>query len=218
VSVKLYGYWRSSATWRVRLGLVWKKLPYEVVPVNISPQASEQWGQDHLARNPTGQVPVLEVVEEDGQTVRLTQSLAILEYLDERWPTPALLPHDRLGRAHARRLAENVNAGIQPLQNLSVLRKVKTELGHDSDAWARHFIRKGLEALEAEAQGVGGRFMVGDAFSIADVCLLPQLYNARRFGASLEGLDTLLRVEAACEALPGLAAAHPDRQIDAPKE
>ena len=125
---------------------------------------------------------------------------------------------DRIGRAHARRLAENVNAGIQPLQNLSVLRKVKTELGHDSDAWALHFIRKGLEALEAEAQGVGGRFMVGDAFSIADVCLLPQLYNARRFGASLEGLDTLLRVEAACEALPGLAAAHPDRQIDAPKE
>jgi maleylpyruvate isomerase len=208
--MRLFGYWRSSATWRVRCALQLKGLAYEVVPVHLVRDGGEQRGDAHRARNPMAQVPVLEL--DDGAL--LTQSVAILEYLDEVHPSPPLLPADPVGRAHTRALVEVVNSGIQPLQNLSVLAAVRA-LGGDADAWAAQAIATGLRALEALAAPRAGRFLVGDAPTLADCVLVPQLYNARRFGVSLDEVPTLRRAEASAEALPAFQAAHPSVQPDA---
>ncbi|WP_373046672.1 maleylacetoacetate isomerase [Vulgatibacter sp.] len=207
--MKLYGYWRSSASWRVRIALAFKGLAYEYVPVHLVKDGGEQHGAAHQRRNPMEQVPVLEV---DG--VRLAQSMAILEYLEETHPAPALLPAAPFARAKARQLAEVINAGIQPLQNLGVIQQVKA-LGSDEKAWAAHWIRKGLAALEVEAAESAGRFLVGDAPSFADVCLVPQLYASRRFGIDPADYPTLARIEATCAALEPFAKAHADAQPDA---
>lgn len=209
--MKLYGYWRSSASWRVRIGLGLKGLPYEYVAVHL--KDGVQHSDAHRARSPMAQIPVLEW-DEGGAARRLTQSLAILEYLDELHPEPPLLPSDPYERARARQFAEVVNAGIQPLQNFRVGQELK-ELGGDYAVWSRRWIQRGLEALEALAARDAGAFLVGDAPSLADLCLIPQLYNARRFGCDLQPLPTLLRVEAACEAIPAFQAAHPSVQPDA---
>jgi len=216
VSLTLYAYWRSSASWRVRIGLQLKDVPHQIVPVHLVRDGGEHRMDAHTARNPLQQVPVLEVSggEDGGPPLRLTQSLAILTWLDAVYPEPALWPADPVARAHAVELAEIVNAGIQPLQNLSLLQTME-RLGADKIAWGREVIDKGLRAMASRASGVAGRFMVGDEVSIADVCLVPQLYNARRFGVDLSDMPLLTRVEAACEALPAFAAAHPDRQPDA---
>jgi maleylpyruvate isomerase len=210
--MRLYNYWRSSASWRVRIALHWKGLPFEYVPVQIVERRQSE--PEYAQKNPMQQVPTLEV-EDEGAIVALGQSLAIIEYLEECHPTPPLLPAGRVARARARQLAECVNAGIQPFQNLPVLGVIKDELGGDSVAFARRWNTRGLEALEALA-GSAGAFLVGDAPSIADVCLIPQLYSARRFGVEVGAFPTLLRIEAACNALPAFVAAHPDRQPDAP--
>jgi maleylpyruvate isomerase len=207
----LHNYWRSSASYRVRIALGCKQLAYDYVPVDIF--THQQLGDAYRAMNPMAQVPTLEV-RDDGRRVLLTQSLPIIEYLDERWPEVPLLPRDPYLRARCRALAEIVNSGIQPLQNLSVTKKIK-ELGGDEAAWTRAWIEKGLAAYAAAAADVSGVFSVGDQPTLADCCLVPQLYSARRFGASLAGLERLLAIEAACEALPAFPAAHPDRQPDA---
>jgi maleylpyruvate isomerase len=212
--MKLYNYWRSSASWRVRIALHHKELPFEYVPVHIVEK--QQLETTYKARNPMAQVPTLEIDDGD-RTLQISQSLAIIEYLEERFPQPHLLPQDRAARARARQMAEVVNAGIQPFQNLPILGFVKDELGGDEKAFARRFNARGLEALEQMAQGSVGRFLVGDEPSIADVCLVPQLYSARRFGVDVDAFPTLLRVEAACVELRSFAAAHPDKQPDAPK-
>jgi maleylpyruvate isomerase len=211
--MKLYGYWRSSATWRVRIGLNLKGLAYDYQPVHLVKDGGEQKTDTHRARNPLGQVPVLEV-EADGKVVHLSQSLAILQWLDEVYPTPAILPADAIGRARARQLSEVVNAWIQPLQNLDTLARVEA-LGGDRAVWARAAIADGLGALEATVRDTAGTFLVGDSPTLADICLVPQLYNARRFGVDVTPFPTLLRVEKACEALPAFQAAHPDVQPDA---
>jgi len=215
--VKLYSYWRSSCSWRVRIALAHKGIAYEYAPVHLLRGGGEQLEEGYREKSPMAQVPTLEF-EEGGEKRRLTQSLAIIEYLEERFPEPRLLPADPFLRAKARQLAEIVNAGIQPFQNLSAGRYVKAELGGDERAFARHFISRGLTAFEAEAKALAGRFSIGDTPSIADLCLVPQLYGARRMGVALEGFPTLLRVEAACAALPAFLAAHPDAQVDAVKE
>ncbi len=207
----LHNYWRSSASYRVRIALGLLDRPYRYVAVDIL--KAEQMAADYKAKNPMMQVPTLEVIEADGTRRLLTQSLPIIEYLDERFGTPPLLPRDPYLRARARALAEIVNSGIQPLQNLTVTRKVKA-MGGDDAAWPRGFIETGLVAFLAATEGVAGTFSVGDQPTLADCCLIPQLYSARRFGASLDGLDRLLAIEAACEALPAFPAAHPDRQPD----
>jgi maleylpyruvate isomerase len=208
----LHNYWRSSASYRVRIALGLKDLAYEYAAVDI--MKAEHTADGYRAKNPMMQVPTLEVREPDGTRYVLTQSLPIIEFLDERFPdTAPLLPGAPYLRAQARALAEIVNAGIQPLQNLSVTRKVKA-FGGDDAAWPRGFIETGLRAFAAVAAEVAGTFCVGGTPSIADCCLVPQLYSARRFGASLAGLDRLLAIEAACEALPAFPAAHPDRQPD----
>jgi maleylpyruvate isomerase len=214
MKVALYTFWRSSSAWRVRIGLGLKGVVHELRPVNLV--RGEQYEEAHRARSPLSQVPVLEV-EEGGRTLRLVQSMAILEWLDERFPEPPLLPRDRDGRARVRALAEHVNSGIQPLQNAIVLKTVREKLPGWEREWARLHIARGLEGLErAVADGGAGRFCHGDAPGLADCYLVPQLYNARRYGVDVAAFPTLLRVEAACAALPAFASAHPDRQPDAP--
>ncbi|HEU4405123.1 MAG TPA: maleylacetoacetate isomerase [Polyangiaceae bacterium] len=212
--MRLYGFWRSTATWRVRIALAHKGLAYEYRPVHLRRDGGEQNRDEFLALNPMRQVPVLEF-EHEGQRVRLTQSIAILELLEELYPSPPLLPASALGRARARELAELVVSGIQPLQNTAVQRWVREALGADEAAWARHWVEKGLGALERRAAESAGRFLVGDALSFADLCLVPQLYFARRFAVDLAPYPTLTRVEAACAALPAFQQAHALAQPDA---
>jgi maleylpyruvate isomerase len=159
-------------------------------------------------------VPVLEIREAGGQ-VHLAQSLAIIEYLEERFPDTPLLPRGAIARARVRELAEIVNAGTQPLQNLPLLEYLDGQLHVDSNAWARRHIRRGLEALESRARLTAGVFLVGDAPSVADVCLVPQMFNARRFDVPFDGLETIVRIDESCRALPRWEAAHPSRQPDA---
>jgi maleylacetoacetate isomerase len=210
----LQGYFRSSAAWRVRIALNLKGLPYATVARHL--RRREQAAPDYVAKNPQGLVPALEV---PGQGV-LTQSLAIMEWLEETHPLPPLLPVDPWARARARSLAQIVACDIHPIQNLRVLAYLKQALGQEQpaiDAFARHWIEAGLGALEqrlATEPGTG-RFCQGDAPGIADLCLVPQLGNARRFGVDLAPYPTVLRIEAACAALPAFQGAAPEKQPDA---
>lgn len=208
----LYDYWRSSSAWRVRIALHFKGIPFERRVVNLNKEGGgEQHAAEFDALNPLRQVPVL-IPDDSGRTI--AQSMAIIAYLEERFPTPPLLPTDPWLRARARQLAEMVNSGIQPLQNLYVLDHAQSK-GADRNEWARHFIARGLAALEAASQETEGTFLIGDALTIADVYLIPQLYNARRWSVDVAPYPTLLRVEASCASLPAFVAAHPDVQSDA---
>ncbi len=206
--MRLYGYWRSSSTWRVRIALHLKGLPVSHVPVHL--RDGEQRGEAHRARNPLAQVPVLEL--HDG--TRLTQSVAILEFLEERHPDPPLLPSEPRSRARVREAVEIVNSGIQPVQNFAVLQAV-TALGGDKMAWAHDAIHRGFVALEALAARTAGAHLVGDAVSLADVVLVPQVYNARRFGVDLDAFPTLVRCDAALADHPAFSETHPSRMPDA---
>lgn len=213
--MKLYGYWRSSCSWRVRTALYLKGLVFESVPVHLVKDGGAQNSAAYLRINPTGTVPLLEVII-DGETRWLAQSMAIISYLEAIQPLPALFPPDAFLAAKARELAEIVNSGIQPFQNLSVLQYVKAR-HQDDKAWAQHWIARGLGALEKAATKTAGKYTVGDTVTVADLYLVPQLYNARRFQLDLTPYPTLLRAEAACAALDAFAASHPDVQPDAEK-
>jgi maleylpyruvate isomerase len=213
--MKLYGYWRSSASWRVRIALEYKRIAYTYQPVHLVRDGGEQHSEAYRQCNPMEQVPTLELYSE-GEVRRLSQSLAIIEYLEQVAPTPPLYPHDPYHRARARQLAELVNSGIQPLQNTGVVQELK-RLGVDELAWCVKFVDKGLRALEASAAETAGRFLVGDHLTVADVCMVPQLYHARRFGVDLAQLPLLSRVEEACMQLDAFQRAHAERQPDAPK-
>jgi maleylpyruvate isomerase len=210
--MKLYGFWRSTATWRVRIALAYKGIEYELSPVDLV--GREQHGAEFAARNPMRHVPVL-AVEEGGRTWHLAESMAILEWLEERYPEPPLLPRDPMLRARARQLAMLVVSGIQPLQNSKVQTFVRDELHADDVAWIKHWVGAGLAALEALVRETAGRFAVGNALSFADVCLVPQLAFARRFGIDLDGLPTLLSIERTCEQLDAFQRAHANQQPDA---
>jgi maleylpyruvate isomerase len=211
--LRLYGYWRSSCSWRVRIALALKELHASYEPVHLVKDGGEQHLQSYRARNPLRQVPTLEL-EDDGITRWLTQSLAICLYLDARWPDPPLVPADPWLGARAWQLAEIVNSAIQPLQNLDVMKRIKVT-NIDPNDWSRAFIERGLDALEREAADVAGRYSVGDSPSIADLCLVPQLYNARRFGIDVASYPTLARVDAACMEHHAFQKTHPDEQPDA---
>ena len=212
--VRLLGYWRSSSAWRVRIALGIKGLEYDNVSVNIAPKVSAQHTPEFRAKNVLGQVPVLEFVGGVLDGKRLTQSVAVIELLDELVPAPALLPKDPWGRATTRQLTEIVNSGMQPLGNLTVQKQIK-DLGGDVDAWLQQMMSTGFSALEIAAIDSAGRFLVGDEPSMADCFLVPQLYNARRFSVPLQAYPTLLAVEATCLAVPAFADSHPDRMPDA---
>jgi len=204
----LYDYYRSSAAYRVRIALNLKGVDYETRPVNLL--ESEQKSAEYRALNPQGFVPMLEI---DGH--RLTQSVAIINYLDLRYAMQPLLPASAAERAHVVAMAMAVACDIHPLNNLRVLKYLKNELGHSQeevDTWYAHWISQGLPALEAMAAPKAGKFLFGDAPTGADVCLVSQLYNARRFNVPLDAYPTLLRADENANALEAFAAAHPDRQ------
>jgi len=211
--MRLYGFWRSTATWRVRIGLGLKNVSYEYVPIDLR-KGDEQHRPEFQARNPMKHVPVLEV-EVGGTTRNLAESMAILEFLEETIPEPAMLPADPFLRARSRQLAMMIVSGIQPLQNTKVQQYVEDVMHQDGAAWLRRWVGPGLEALEALVGETAGRYCVGDQVTFADACLVPQLYFARRFGVELSGFPTLLRIEEACAALPAFEAAHARNQIDA---
>jgi maleylacetoacetate isomerase len=203
-----YEYHRSSAAYRVRIALNLKGVDYESRPVNLL--ESEQRSDDYRELNPQGLVPMLEI---DGH--RLTQSLAIIVYLDQAFPDPPLVPRDPADGAHVRAMALAIACDIHPLNNLRVLKYLKNELGQPQeqvDRWYAHWITEGLTALEAMAKAGAGRFLFGDEPTIADVCLLPQLYNARRFNVPIGDWPTLKRAEENALRLDAFAAAHPDKQ------
>jgi maleylpyruvate isomerase len=214
MKIVLHNYWRSSASHRVRIGLGLKQLDYEYVAVNILHR--EQHAEAYRARNPMAQVPTLEITEDDGTVRAIAQSLPILEYLEERFPERPILPKDLFLRARARELAEIVNSGIQPLQNLSTTRAVKA-FGGDEVVWPKSFIADGLVAFERVASETAGAFCIGDTPTIADCCLIPQLASARRFGVDIAKHTLLLGIEERCLALPAFQHAAPDRQPDAVK-
>ena len=204
----LYDYYRSSAAFRVRIALNIKGVDYESRPINLL--ESEQQSDEYRALNPQGLVPMLEI---DGH--RLTQSLAIINYLDLRYPTQPLLPARAAERAHVVAMAMSVACDIHPLNNLRVLKYLKGPLGHSQDevdAWYAHWISEGLPALEAIAAPKAGKFLFGDAPTAADICLVPQLYNARRYNVPLDEYPTLLRADENASKLDAFARAHPDRQ------
>ncbi len=210
----LHNYWRSSASHRVRIGLGLKELAYDYVVVNILHR--EQHAEAYRARNPMAQVPTLEITEDDGTVRAIAQSLPILEYLDERFPERPIMPKDLYLRARARELAEIVNSGIQPFQNLSTTKAVKA-FGGDEVVWPKSFIADGLVAFERVARDTAGTFCVGDAPSIADCFLVPQLVSARRFGVDIARHTLLLAIEERCLVLPAFQHAAPDQQPDAVK-
>lgn len=210
----LYSYWRSSSSWRVRLALELKGLAYEYRPVHLLQDGGQQNAPEYQAKNPSRTIPLLELTE-GGQLHRISQSLAIIDYLDAAHPTPPLFPKDPFARARVLELAELVNSGIQPLQNLSILQYVKGPLGGDEKAWARHWVTRGLDALETLVAQSAGRYCVGDEVTLADVCLVPQLYSARRFGVDLSKHPTAVRIDEALALLPAFQRAHADRQPDA---
>lgn len=212
----LYGYWRSSAAYRVRIALNLKGLAYETRPVHLVRDGGEQHAPEFQALNPQALVPCL---VDQGQV--FTQSLAIMEYLDETRPTPPLLPADPAGRARARALAQVVACDLHPLGNLRVLQHLASQFGADEAAkgvWSRHWISEGLRALEAMLAGhvATGRFCHGDTPTIADACLVPQVYNAVRWKVPLDEYPTIRRIHEACEGLAAFRLAAPEAQPDAP--
>ena len=204
----LYDYYRSSAAYRIRIALNLKQVEYEQRPVNLV--KGEQRSNDYTALNPQGLVPMLEI---DGH--RLTQTMAIIGYLDQKFPNQPLVPAAAEARAHVIALSLVVACDIHPLNNLRALKYLKGELGHSQeevDRWYAHWITEGLPALEALAKPQAGAFLFGDAPTAADICLVPQLYNARRFNVPVGDWPTLLRAEENANKLDAFAAAHPDKQ------
>ena len=211
--MKLYTYFRSSAAFRVRIALNWKGIAYEGAPVDLRPGAHRE--PEYLARNPQGLIPAL---EDEGEV--LSQSLAIIEYLEETHPRPPLLPRAALDRARVRSLALAIACDIHPLNNLRVLKYLRSPLGQDEaavDTWYRHWIAEGLRGLEAEAKrwSGDGRHLFGNQVTLADVCLVPQMFNARRFKCNVDPFPGLRAICAHLEALPAFASAAPDAQPDA---
>jgi len=208
----LFGYFRSSAAYRVRAALAWKGIEFDTRPVHLV--KGEHRADDYLDLQPQGLVPALQI---DGHT--LGQSMAILEYLEETRPEPALLPKDAAGRAAVRWMAELIVADIHPINNLRIGSYLRGTLGLDDsgvEGWMRHWMAQGFRALEKLVSRHGGAYCHGDAVSLADICLVPQMYNARRFELDLAEFPALTAIDARCRILPAFQSAHPDKQVDSP--
>jgi maleylacetoacetate isomerase len=210
--VKVYTYFRSSAAYRLRIALNLKGLSGDMVSVHLQKEGGQHRKPEYRAINPQMRVPALRL--DSGEV--LTQSLAIIEYLDEVDPQPPLLPRDPVARAKVRALALAIACDIHPLNNLAPLRYLKNELGQEQskiDAWYHHWILEGFEALEAMVRP--GPYAFGGEVTLADVCLVPQIYNARRLKVPLERFPKLVAIDAACAKLPAFEQARPENQPDA---
>lgn len=217
--MKLYSYFRSSASYRVRIALNLKSLPYDVVPVHLIKHGGEQLAPPYRKLNPEALVPSL-LMDDTADSSVLTQSLAIIEYLDETHPEPPLLPQSALDRAYVRAIALSIACEIHPLNNLRVLRYLTRDLKvseRDKDAWYRHWCEQGLATLEEKlaTDSRVGAFCYGDRPGLADCVLIPQIANAQRLNCDLSAMPTILRINAACLALEAFASAAPARQPDA---
>lgn len=212
----LYGYWRSSAAYRVRIALNLKGLAYRQVPVHLVRDGGEQNGEAYQALNPQGLVPLL--VDEENGGAPIAQSLAIIEYLEEIFPVPAILPADPVERAQIRAVALHLACDVHPLNNLRVLQYLGRELGVDDaakNAWYRHWVAAGLAAVEQGLAAYGDTFSLGTRPGYLEACLIPQVYNARRFDCDLDAYPRILALTARCEALEAFRHAAPDAQPDA---
>lgn len=210
----LHNYFRSSAAYRVRIALNLKGLDYQYIPVHLTRDGGQQFQEPYQSLNPQQLVPLL-----DDSGVHVTQSLAIIEYLDEKFPQFPLLPDSMAGRARVRQIAMAIACDIHPLQNLRVLKYLTGTLALSEEIktdWIKHWLSMGLEALEVDLSRASSRgaFCFGDSPSMADCALVPQMFSASRFGVNLDAFPTLRAIHAACEALPAVAAASPARQID----
>eukprot|EP00071_Canis_lupus_P044411 XP_022277968.1 maleylacetoacetate isomerase isoform X3 [Canis lupus familiaris] len=206
----LYSYFRSSCSWRVRIALALKNIDYETIPTNLIKDGGQQFSKEFQALNPMKQVPVLKI---DGITIG--QSLAIIEYLEETRPTPRLLPQDPKKRAYVHMISNLIVSGIQPLQNLSVLKQLRQE---NNLPWAQKAISSGFQALEQILQGTAGKYCVGDEVTMADLCLVPQVANAERFEVDLTPYPAISRINKTLLALEAFQVSHPCRQPDTPPE
>ncbi|XP_007939527.1 maleylacetoacetate isomerase [Orycteropus afer afer] len=206
----LYSYFRSSCSWRVRIALALKGIDYETVPINLVKDGGQQFSEEFQATNPMKQVPAMKI---DGITI--SQSLAIIEYLEETRPTPRLLPQDLKKRASVRMISDLIASGIQPLQNLSILKQVGQE---NHLAWAQKVISSGFTALEKILQSTAGKYCVGDEVSMADLCLVPQVANAERYKVDLTPYPTISHINKTLLALEAFQVTHPCRQPDTPPE
>jgi maleylacetoacetate isomerase len=217
-SLTLYGYWRSSSSYRVRAALELKGLAYRYEPIHLLDDGGHQHREGYRELNPMRQVPTL-VHERDGERHVIAQSVAICELLEELFPSPALLPKNPWRRAQVRTIVEVVNSGIQPIANLGVLRHLGRALGQSEAArndWIQHWIRVGFDGLERLIQSSAGRFAVGDTPTLADCFVVPQVYNARRYAVDLTAYPTIARIEGVCLELPAFQRALPEHQPDAP--
>ena len=216
MSIKLYGYWRSTSTYRVRIALNLKGIDYEYVPVNLLKNGGEQHSESYKRINPSGLVPCL--VDED-EDIILNQSLSIIEYIDERYQTGyRLLPSHAVERARVRALAQDIASDIQPLGNLRVLNQLKSSFDagqEEVNAWVAYWIQTGLSAIEQRLQTQAGKYCFDFDVTMADVCLVPQVFNARRFGLDISQFPLISKIVENCNELDAFGKAKPENQIDA---
>ncbi|WP_194755738.1 maleylacetoacetate isomerase [Aliidiomarina indica] len=212
--MKLYGYWRSSASYRVRIALNLKQIPYLTVPVHLLKDGGEQKSAAYQQLNPARLVPTL--VTPEGE--HLNQSLAIIEYLEALCPEPRLIPADPLMAARVRTLALDMSADLQPITNLRILQFLTGELKQTDDVklnWIHHWVGQAFTAFEQRLVDTAGRYCVGDEVTLADICLIPQVYNAERFGIDMAKYPRIQQIAAALNELPAFIAARPEAQVDA---
>lgn len=216
MNLSLHGYWRSSASYRVRIALNIKQLPFEYVPVHLVKGGGEQHSDDYKKLNPSSLVPTFVDHEQD---LILNQSLAIMEYLEETYPqTTRLLPTEPLARAQVRILVQDIACDVQPIANLRILQKLKKDFDADENAvknWCNSIISNAFDAYEQRLQQWAGEFSYGDSVTLADVCLVPQVYNALRFEVDMQKYPTIWQVYNNCQALDAFKRAAPEQQPDA---
>ncbi|ESO91951.1 hypothetical protein LOTGIDRAFT_121608 [Lottia gigantea] len=207
----LYSYFRSSCSWRVRIALNIKGIEYEYKAVHLLNNGGEQRSEDYSSKNPMQQVPSLETSNGDV----LTQSLPIMEYLEEQYPSPSLLPKDSIQRAQIRALAEMINSGIQPLQNLTVLQYLKED---QKAEWSKHWIHNGFVALEKTLEKTSGKYCFGDNITLVDCCLPPQVFNANRFKVDMAEFPVISRINEDLGKIEAFKLAQPSQQPDCPSD
>ncbi|MEM8684096.1 MAG: maleylacetoacetate isomerase [Pseudomonadota bacterium] len=213
MSATLYSYWRSTAAYRIRVALNLKGVDYDLVSINLAPGVKENRGDDYATRNPQQLVPFFE-----DDRVSLAQSMAILEYLEERYPEPRLLPAGTQQRGEVRAFCQHIACDVHPLNNVSVLTYLSNDLGIDDDArstWYAHWVHRVFRSAESEIARHGGAYVFGDTLTMADVLLVPQVYNAHRFDVPMSEFPNILAVEARCLALEAFDRARPEKQPDA---